>query len=101
MKYGNRNFLVPSGPLQACNGTAFYRSHMAVLFITFFPYSSVSILYYCMYSCMFCMLLFNFVNYVFLLLCYVHFCQFKNSYCYVRSVPGIVFHCVVLCIVYM
>jgi hypothetical protein len=24
MKYGNLNFLEPSGPLQACNGTAFY-----------------------------------------------------------------------------
>ena len=23
MKYGNLNFLEPSGPLQACNGTAF------------------------------------------------------------------------------
>ena len=41
---------------------------------------------------MFCMLLFNFVYYVFLLLCLC-------SYCYARSVLGIVFHCVVLCIV--
>jgi hypothetical protein len=37
------------------------------------------------YGSMFCMLLFNFVYYEFLLL--------------VRSVLGIVFHCVVLCIV--
>jgi hypothetical protein len=42
------------------------------------------ILYHCTYGCMFCMLLVNFVNY---------------AYCYVCSVLGILFHCVVLCIV--
>jgi hypothetical protein len=46
--------------------------------------------HHCIYGCMFCMLLFNFVYYVFLLL---------FSYCYVCSVLDIVFHCVVLCIV--
>jgi len=40
------------------------------------------------YGCMFCMLLFNFLNYVFLFLCLCILC-----------VLGIPFHCVVLCIV--
>ena len=41
---------------------------MAVYFIMFFPYSSVSIFYYCTFGCMIRILLFNFVSYVFLLL---------------------------------
>ena len=64
---------------------------MAVSFITFFPYSSGSILYYFIYGCMFCMLPFNFVNYVF-------FCLFKYSYCYVCPVLGIVSLCSVYCL---
>jgi hypothetical protein len=30
MKSGNLNFLEPCGPLQACNGTAFYREMTSI-----------------------------------------------------------------------
>jgi hypothetical protein len=58
---------------------------LAVSFIFFFSYTPGPILYQRICGCMFCMLLFNFVNYVFLLLC-----MFRS---------GFLFHCVVLCIV--
>jgi len=54
------------------------------------------------------MLLFNFVDYVFLLSCSVllllfllpnPFVMFMYSYCCAYSVLGIQYHCVVLCIV--
>ena len=52
-----------------------------------------------MYGCMFCMLLFNFANDVFLLL-YIIIAMFMYYYyCYIRSVLGILFHCVVQYIV--
>jgi hypothetical protein len=44
------------------------------------------------------MLLFNFVHYAFLLLC-VLIVRFMYSNCYVYSILGIMFHCVVLYIV--
>jgi hypothetical protein len=47
------------------------------------------------YGCMFCMLLFNVINYLFLLLCFMY------CYCYVCSVLCILFHCVVLCTVFV
>ena len=58
----------------------------------------VATLYHFIYVCIFCMLLFDFINYVFLLLC-IFIVMFMYSYCYVCSVLDILFHCVVLCIV--
>jgi len=48
--------------------------YMVVSFNHILSYSYGSVLYHCIYGCMFCMLLFNFVSYVFLLLCYVFLC---------------------------
>ena len=73
---------------------------MAVSFIIFFSYSSGSILYHCMYGCMFCMLLFNSVKLgiLIVMLC-ILIVMFMYSYYYVCSVLGILFHYVVLCTV--
>jgi hypothetical protein len=59
---------------------------MAVSFYHILSYSFGSILYHCTYGCVFCKLLFNFVNYVFLLLC-----KF-------RSVHSVSFCCSVYCL---
>jgi hypothetical protein len=49
-----------------------------------------------------CMLLFNFINYVFLLLClYILIVKLIYSYCFVYYTLCILIHCVVLCIVYV
>jgi len=56
-------------------------------------YSFGSILYHCIYGCMFCMLLFNFCK-----LC-IFIAMFMYSYPYVCSVLGIMCHCVILCTV--
>jgi hypothetical protein len=89
------NFLEPSEPPQACNGTA-----LPFLYISYevcclygccvyniLSYSFSLIFYHCIYGCVFCVLLFNFVNYVFLLLCLcILIVMFMYFYCSVFCV---------------
>ena len=71
MKSGNLNFLEPSGPLQACNGTAFCSCLYGCVPVCMVVFLFVW-LYSCLYGCIpvyIVVFLFNTVIYVFLLLC--------------------------------
>jgi hypothetical protein len=75
---------------RASNTIRRYTDHTKfAAYMAFFAYhilscSFGSIFYHCIYGCVFCVPLFNFVNYVFLMLYLrIHIVMFIYSYCYV------------------
>ena len=73
-----------------------FAPYMAVSLITFFSHFFGSILYHCIYGCMFYMLLFSFVNYVFFFMCSFCLCILIVMY-----VPFWVFCFIVLPVYYL
>jgi VIT1/CCC1 family predicted Fe2+/Mn2+ transporter len=76
-----------------------FAAYVAVSFITL-SYSFGSILYHCIYGCVLCVLLFNFVNLVFLLLClFILIVMFMYSLlCMFPSVYSVSLCCSVYCL---
>ena len=92
-----------STTIRRCIDHTKFAAYMAVSFITFFRILSVPFfVYHCICGCMFCMLMFNFVNYVFLLLCScILFVMFIYSCCYYCHRESIQLQLIIYHIIYI